>query len=174
MEDARGDSSQLGHRTGGFKWKLRYYTSAGDLCVCVPVKERELPYRFYFDSTHQILCAKLTGLITDERLVEFYQFATEHAARTNPRAAVIDFGAAIRMEISPQTVRSLAQRPPIMQDPRSPRIVVAPSPHVFGLARMFQFEGESTRPSLHVVRTWKEALAILGLQRLKFEPMPKP
>ena len=42
--------------------------------------------------------------------------------------------------------------------------MVAPSDKVFGLARMFELQGEGTRANLHVVRTMKEALAILGVQ----------
>jgi hypothetical protein len=36
---------------------------------------------------------------------------------------------------------------------------------------MFEMQGQDTRPSLHVVRTEKEAMAILGVTETKFEPI---
>jgi hypothetical protein len=37
------------------------------------------------------------------------------------------------------------------------------------MARMFELQGQETRPNLHVVRTEKEAWAILGVSKPKFE-----
>jgi len=37
---------------------------------------------------------------------------------------------------------------------------------------MFEFEGESTRPNLHVVRSRREVWAILGIDEPQFEPLP--
>jgi hypothetical protein len=36
---------------------------------------------------------------------------------------------------------------------------------------MFELQAEGTRANLHVVRTMKEALAILGVQAPKFGPV---
>jgi hypothetical protein len=58
-----------------------------------------------------------------------------------------------------------------MTDQNRIRCVVAPSDKVFGLARMFELQGEGIRANLHVVRTMKEALAILGVQEPKFDPV---
>jgi len=46
------------------------------------------------------------------------------------------------------------------------------SPHIFGLARIFELEGEATRPNLHVVHTEHEAWAILSVKEPRFEPVP--
>jgi hypothetical protein len=48
---------------------------------------------------------------------------------------------------------------------------VAGSTAMFGLARMFEMEGEEARPNLHVVRTEREAFAILGIITPKFGPI---
>jgi hypothetical protein len=37
---------------------------------------------------------------------------------------------------------------------------------------MFEFEGEATRPNLHVVRLPEEAWVILGIQEPRFGPVP--
>jgi hypothetical protein len=39
------------------------------------------------------------------------------------------------------------------------------------MARMFELQGQETRPNLHVIRTEKEAWAILGVSKPKFEPV---
>ena len=59
-----------------------------------------------------------------------------------------------------------------MPDPASrPRVIVAPTNLEFGLARMFQIQGESARPLLSVVHTLDEALAALGIRFAHFEPL---
>jgi formylglycine-generating enzyme required for sulfatase activity len=40
-----------------------------------------------------------------------------------------------------------------------------------GIARMFELEGEQTRPNLHVVRSAKDVWAILGIREPQFEPL---
>jgi hypothetical protein len=54
---------------------------------------------------------------------------------------------------------------------RRPRIIVAPTEVGFGLARMFQIQGEVTRPLLEVMRTLDEALVRLGIPSPHFEPL---
>jgi len=74
-------------------------------------------------------------------------------------------------EASPQTVRELAAMTPIIPDLDLLRVIVAPAPDIFGMARMFESHGEATRPNLHVVRSYKDALVIVGVQNPQFEPV---
>jgi hypothetical protein len=39
------------------------------------------------------------------------------------------------------------------------------------MMRMFQIEGEAMRPNIHVVRTEREAWAILSVEKPRFEPL---
>ena len=128
-----------------------------------------MPYQVEFDSTNQILRACFKGRVTDEELKAFYQHATEIASHINPRAGITDFSAVTSFEVSPNTIRGLAKLPPALPDPAKPRVIVAPIPHVFGMASMFGIEGQETRPNHHVVRTMREACAILGVQEPHFE-----
>jgi hypothetical protein len=64
------------------------------------------------------------------------------------------------LDESPTTVRELAKLPPAMPHPDRPRVVIATSPPVFGVARMFELQGQDTRPNFHVVGSEKEAFAI--------------
>lgn len=129
-----------------------------------------MSYHFDFDSTNRILRCRFEGRVTDDELKEYYLAAVRLVAVKDPTFAVTDFTAADSVDISPGTVRELARLPPMMADQNGIRCVVAPSDKVFGLARMFELQGEGTRANLHVVRTMKEALAILGVQEPKFGP----
>jgi hypothetical protein len=128
-------------------------------------------YHFDFDSKHRILRCRFEGRVTDEELKEYYLAAGRYVALTGATFGITDFSAADSVEVSPKTVRELASLPPVITDQDRIRCVVAPSDKVFGLARMFELQGEGTRANLHVVRTMKEALAILGVQEPKFDPV---
>jgi hypothetical protein len=131
-----------------------------------------MAYRFEFDSTNQVLRARFDGRITDQELKEYYKLAAQVYTRISPRSFIADFAAVTDAEVSPDTVRDLANLPPTVSDEAKPRFIVAAAPNIFGLARMFQLEGEQTRPNLHVVHKLGEACAILGVHRLKFKPIP--
>jgi hypothetical protein len=75
------------------------------------------------------------------------------------------------LEVSPQTIRELANLPPAIADSSQPRCIIAASSQIYGMARMFELQGQETRPNLHVVRTQQEAWAILGVSKPKFEPI---
>jgi hypothetical protein len=130
-----------------------------------------MSYRFDFDSTHRILRCRFEGRVTDDELKEYYLAAGRLVAVKDPKLGITDFTAADSVDVSPQTVRELASLPPVMTDQNRIRCVVAPSDKVFGLARMFELQDEGIRANLHVVRTMKEALAILGVQEPKFDPV---
>ncbi|MGB8540142.1 MAG: hypothetical protein WCD49_00765 [Candidatus Acidiferrales bacterium] len=131
--------------------------------------EREMSYHFGFDSANRILLARFEGKVTDADLKEYYRMAERYVMATNPSAGVLDMSAVSSLEVSPQTIRELASLPPAFSDPHQPRCIIAPSPKIFGMARMFELQGQHTRPNLHVVRTAKEAWAILGVSKPKFE-----
>src|SRR5580700_5455107 len=130
-----------------------------------------MSYHFDFDSTHRILRCRFEGRVTDEELKEYYLAAGRYVALTDATFGITDCSGVESFDVSPKTIRELANLPPIMTEQSSIRCVVAPSDKVFGLARMFELQGEGTRANLHVVRTMKEALAILGVQAPEFGPV---
>jgi hypothetical protein len=131
-----------------------------------------MPYRFEFDFANNIFHCHFEGRMGDHELKEYYRAIAEHAARVSPRATVADFSAIGVFDVSPDTIRELAKLPPAIPHPERPRVIVAPHPQIFGMARMFELLGEVTRPNLHVVRTHAEAWAILGIREPRFEPLP--
>lgn len=130
-----------------------------------------MPYIFDFDLTNDILRCRLDGRVTDAVLRDFFRAGSEQAVRTHPGAGVIDFSEVTSLEVSAQTIQQLAKATPEWRDPNLRRIVIAPSPEVYGMMRMFEIHGEEKRPNLHVVRTEREAWAILAVPDPRFEPL---
>jgi hypothetical protein len=132
---------------------------------------RTMPYDFEFDSANRILRCRLSGLVTDEVLQEFFQAGSQHARRTHPTAGVVDFSEVTALEVSAETIRQIAKSLPAFSDPGLQRVIVAPTPHLYGMMRMFATQGEEIRPNLHVVHSEKEAWAILAVQDPHFKPL---
>jgi hypothetical protein len=127
-----------------------------------------MPYHFDFDSAHRILRCQLEGRVTDAELKEFYRETEKYAAQFDPLGGIVDMSDVTSLEASPETIRELARSQPAMPNPDRPRVLIATSPPVFGIARMFELQGQETRPNLHVVRTEEEAWAILGVRKPQF------
>ena len=128
-----------------------------------------MSYLFEFDAASGLLQSRHLGRVTSEELKEYYLLAVKVAALRRPRAGIMDLTAVTSFEVSPQTIRELAAMRPVLPDDQLLRVIVAPSPDVYDMARMFETHGEATRPNLHVVRAYKEALVIVGVQQPKFE-----
>ena len=128
-----------------------------------------MPYLFEFDPRNSLLQGRLYGRVTSEELKEYFQMGIKCIAAKRPRAAISDMTAITLFEVTPQTIRELAGVPPIAVSQELLRVIVASAPDVFGMARMFESHGEATRPNLHVVKTCKEALVIVGVREPKFE-----
>jgi hypothetical protein len=128
-------------------------------------------YHIDFDSTNRILRARFEGRVTDDELREVYRFGQEHVAQLDPQAGITDFSGVTTVAFSTQTIRELAVSKPIMPDPSRLVVFVAPAPHLFGIARIFEMEGADRRPNLHVVRTAEEAYVVLNARQPQFEPL---
>lgn len=129
-----------------------------------------MAYFFEYDSSHEIFLVRFEGRVTDEEFREYYRVAGEHMTRLRPRASISDYSAVTDFQVSVQTIRNLAHSY-IAMPSANPRVVVAPAPHLYGLARIFQAEGEPLRPNLNVLSTLADAYAELGVGELHFEPV---
>ncbi len=130
-----------------------------------------MSYTFDFDSTNRILRCRFEGDVTDEEFAEYLQIVGQYVSLTGPRGGVTDLSAVTSIQTTFEAVRRLANVQPAVPLLGRPRVVVAASDHVYGIARMFEIESENMRPNLHVVRTWDEAGAILGVQKFQFKPL---
>lgn len=128
-----------------------------------------MPFDFSFDSTNQILGCSFTGRVLDDDFERMSLSTARYIALTRPRAGLSDTTDVTSWEVTPETLRNLAARPPGVPPLDRHRVVVAPYAGVFEMLRVFAHEAEITRPKLHVVRTMDEACAILGVQQFCFE-----
>ncbi|HKS79903.1 MAG TPA: hypothetical protein VJR23_00225 [Candidatus Acidoferrales bacterium] len=131
-----------------------------------------MPFRFEYDSANKIFLVRFEGRVTDEMVERFYHVdAPRVMAKLDFRGSIVDFSGVTSMEMTPALVRTLAWSDPLDIEAARARVIVAPTPHAFGLARMFSSHGEDTRPSLHVVGTFEHALAVLGVIKSEFQPL---
>ena len=130
-----------------------------------------MPYTFDFDSANRILRCRLKGQVNDEVLKDFFRIGSQHAVRTQPVSGVVDLSAVTSFDVSTPVIKALARSAPVLHDPELRRVVIAPSPGIYGMMRMFEMEGEATRPGLQVVRSEREAWAILAVGSPQFEPI---
>ncbi len=101
-----------------------------------------------------------------------YRVIRQHWAAADASMGIVDFSIVTDFALSSNLLRQLAKQEPCVPDPTSrPRVIVTPQTNVFGLARMFQIMGETTKPLLHVVQTLDEAFAKLGVQSQRFESL---
>jgi hypothetical protein len=135
-------------------------------------RETSMPFRFEFDSTHRILRGVFSDVVTDESIAAFYRLVPQYAVALDPLAGILDLSAVTSFEATADTIRRLAWSEPAMPHSDRPRFIVAKSSHIFGMARMFAFEGETARPNLHVLRAPRDVWAILGIHEPQFEALP--
>jgi len=130
-----------------------------------------MSYAFEFDSANALLQGRLYGVVTSEDLRDYFRNGIRCVTAKKPRAGITDLTGVTSFEVTSQTIRDLASTRPVAPAENLLRVIVANSPDVFGMARMFETHGEATRPNLHVVKTCKEALVIVGVQEPNFEPI---
>lgn len=112
----------------------------------------------------------MAGEVSDAELRTIYEAIGKCVERVRPRSGIVDFSGVTSFRVSAETIRALAASKPPMPDPKMPRFIVAPADHVFAMSRLFEMEGERTRPSLRVVRSIEEAYLVMGIRETRFEP----
>jgi hypothetical protein len=131
----------------------------------------EIPtYYFEYDSVNKILAVRFQAL-TDEILKEFYSTAPRYIESREVRAGIADWTLVVLFEMSSDVVRQIAALVPLLPD-STPRFVIAPLDHMYGMARMFQLVSDGRRERLAVVRSAAEAYALIGVKEPRFERLP--
>ena len=127
--------------------------------------------RFEFDPVNKILLVRREGRLTNESMAESQKAIREYWAATDPSAGIDDFSAVTEFALSTEFIRQLVDQQQAGDATGHTRVIVAPAPVIFGVARMFQILGERKRPDLHVVHSLDEAFTALGVQAPHFEPL---
>ncbi len=123
-----------------------------------------------FDARNNILRVTLDGHVTDAMLLDAYTTVARYVASHIPCHGILDVSGVTKFAVSSNTVRELALSAPAIPVGYT-RVIVAPLDSVYGMVRMFQTLGESTRPDLHIVRTIDEAYRLLQLESPEFTPV---
>ena len=127
--------------------------------------------RYEFDKDHEVLLVYLDGRLSEESLGTLNSAGEKYWAATKPRAEIIDCSGVTEFAISSERIRQLAKQQLKPDAANRQRVIIVPTAHSFGLARMYQITGERNRPLVTVVRTMKEALTALNITSPHFEPL---
>jgi hypothetical protein len=126
--------------------------------------------QYEFEKEHRVLLAQLNGRLSEESLRPLNSAGEKYWAATTPRVEIVDCSGVTECAISSDRMRGLA-RQPLTPGAANARVVIVPTVHSFGLARMYQMMAERTRPRTTVVRTMNEGLKALGITSPNFEPL---
>ena len=84
-------------------------------------------YRFEFDPLNKILLLRFEGRLTEELVAEVYQAAQEYWATTDAKMGIADFSKVTEVAVSTGFLRQFANREPVGDSAKYPRVVIAPS-----------------------------------------------
>jgi hypothetical protein len=126
-----------------------------------------MSHHYEFDSRNRLLLAVVYGRVDDSEMQELYFGIRKRKDEDHAVTGIVDFTEVTDLDVCSDTIRGLANMPPNFEDPTI-RAAVAPTDFLFGIARMFQAHGAATREQLHIVRTLKEALVLLGVESPQF------
>jgi hypothetical protein len=116
--------------------------------------------RVEFDPSNKILLLRFDGQLTDEAIAEFYRVIRKYWIAADASMGIVDFSSVTEFALSGDLIRELANQEPCIPDAtRRPRVIMAPQAHAFGLTRMFQILGETTRPLLSVVHNPRRGIS---------------
>jgi hypothetical protein len=121
-----------------------------------------LKFAVDLDPKHRVLRITVTTTVTDEALKEIYQTIARLASQGGPYAAITDFSKVVDYPVSAEAIRYLAATAPAVPAGR-PRVIVAPQPALYGLARMFELYRDSMGGQLQVVHSMDEAYDLLSV-----------
>ena len=131
-----------------------------------------MEYRFEFDPVNKILLLRFEGRLTDELVKELYWAVRRYSTLTDARAGIWDLSPVTEFAVSPECIRSLADREPAMRDPANrPRFLVAPAMLGLAVSRMVEIAVGHENPNFRIVLSLNEALAAIGVQSPHFEPL---
>ena len=128
-------------------------------------------FHFEYDAAHEVFVVRMYGSISDDIFKASYAATPRQLEGRRIRAALMDLSGVDAYNVSSAAMREVSRLPPLFPDP-TPRWVVAPQDHIFGMARMFQMLSPAGRDMLHVVRSMHEALQAIGVHMAHFERLP--
>ncbi len=117
---------------------------------------------FAFDSRIELLKVTIIGRVDAAPLLAVLTKLRRLSEQLGPQRVVYDCSAIESIDFDTSFVDSLAGVRPVF-GAEVVEVILAPQEYVYGLARMFQQMSAESRPHVHVVRAWPEALQALAL-----------
>jgi hypothetical protein len=131
-----------------------------------------MEYRIEFDEKRGIVVLRFLQDVTEDLLLSTAVIMRDLIRDKEPVGRITDYTDARKILVSSEFVRKFAISDVYeLTRPDLKRIIVAPQPVVFGLARMFQANRDSVGQAPVVVRTMDEALEVLGVESLDLRPV---
>jgi hypothetical protein len=129
-----------------------------------------IEFALHFDFTHRVLLLTFGRTVTKATLLAAYDAVEQFVAAQGACRGIVNFSAVENTEISADSIRSIAERPPAFP-PGMKRVFVAPRPSAYGFSRMYQILRQDLEGDLEVVHTLAEAYGVLGFESATFEPI---
>jgi hypothetical protein len=119
------------------------------------------------DPEHRVVLVTLGKIVTEASALAAYTAVEQFIVAEGPHSGITDLSGVEKLNVSPDFVRLLAAKPPMIPDGMS-RVAVAPRADIYGVSRMFQLLRDSRGSYLEVVHTLKEAFELLGMESPHF------
>jgi hypothetical protein len=123
-----------------------------------------------FEAHHRVLLVRFFGSMTLQDLSTLDRTAHAFVAREGVVRVIADFTDVSKTEFATSTITNRGLRKPIMGD--QPRIYVASTPELFGLARLFaSYQENVAGRGPKIVATMAEAYRAFDLTDPDFQPV---
>jgi hypothetical protein len=119
------------------------------------------------DPEHRVLLVTLGKIVTEASALAAYTAVEHFIVAEGPHSGITDLSGVENLNVSPDFIRFLAAKPPMIPDGMS-RVAVAPRTDIYGISRMFQLLRDSRGSYLEVVHTLEEAFELLGIESPHF------
>ena len=118
-------------------------------------------YVIDLDPAARIVCVTVDGVLTDELLVETYGTLERLVSGEDPYSGIFDFSKVVEDLVSSEGISALARKAAIILSGKL-RVVVASTPDLHGLFRMYEMNRDGMRADLQVVGSIDEAYRMFG------------
>jgi|SRR5271155_3924768 len=123
-----------------------------------------MTFKVTIDVNERLVVSTISGELNEEGFVNATSLISSQPGFDPSYSEIIDFSGVTAGTLSTSALVQIAQRESIFSR-KSVHVIVAPKPHIFGLARMAQVYAEREKPNVVVVQTLDEARKVLGLEK---------
>jgi hypothetical protein len=124
-------------------------------------------YVIDLDPAGRIVRVTVDGVLTDELLVETYGTLERLMSGQGPYSGIFDFSKVVEDLVSSEGITDLARKTAIILSGKL-RVVVASTPDLRGLFRMYEMNRDGMRADLQIVESIDEAYRMFGVHPENF------